>query len=200
MPHLPRQISSGGLSRILSVRFLFVLALVLICIVNMSWILSLYSRGADGTYPITHLKSPALVYLPFAGAAGSDLCACYSPPSSPLDDVAVFSSGIAPALFMTSIKRILLTLCTPIQFVALALPLPPLSMWSCAKSPRSLTATSCAIHHPPTSTRNQHKPPVERTEAAVPGMAARALPRLMLHFFHLEFQSLALQCPAADLD
>ncbi len=82
-----------GIIRSLPLRIAFALAIVLMCIINMSQISLLYSRGTNGMFPITRLKSPALVYLPSAGAAGGALCACYSPPSSALNDIALFSSG-----------------------------------------------------------------------------------------------------------
>ncbi len=86
MPLVPHPL--GFVARALPLRFLLVLALVLVLIINA---ISFSSRDKAGLYPMTRLKSPALVYLPSAGAG---FCACYSPPSSSLDDVALISSGI----------------------------------------------------------------------------------------------------------
>lgn len=90
------QTSTGSIFRIFPLRFLVVLLLVLLCIVNMSWMTSLYSRGQKGPYPITRMRSPALVYFPPAVVGDKNFCACYAPPSSSLDDVASILSGLYP--------------------------------------------------------------------------------------------------------
>jgi hypothetical protein len=86
MPRIPHPF--GIVARSLTLRFLLVLGLLLVFIINT---ISFSSRDNAGLYPMTRLKSPALVYLPSVGA---DFCACYSPPSSSLDDIALISSGI----------------------------------------------------------------------------------------------------------
>ena len=90
------QFGIGRLFRIVPFRFLFVLFLVLMCIVNFSWMTALYSRGQKGPYPISRIQSAALVFFPTAGAADNNFCACYSPSSS-LNDITSFSAGSSPS-------------------------------------------------------------------------------------------------------
>ena len=90
------QFGIGRLFRIVPFRFLFVLFLVLMCIVNFSWMTALYSRGQKGPYPISRIQSAALVFFPTAGAADNNFCACYSRSSS-LNDITSFSAGSSPS-------------------------------------------------------------------------------------------------------
>jgi hypothetical protein len=90
------QFGIGRLFRIVPFRFLFVLFLVLMCIVNFSWMTALYSRGQKGPYLISRIQSAALVFFPTAGAADNNFCACYSPSSS-LNDITSFSAGSSPS-------------------------------------------------------------------------------------------------------
>jgi hypothetical protein len=149
MPHLP-PIRICGIIRSLPLRIAFALAMVLMCIINMSQITLLYSRGANGVFPITRLKSPALVYLPSAGAAGSDVCACYSPPSSSLNDIALFSSGMVLfALLIVSKLHLTLALhfCTVCGFGSSSSP-SPLNVIVCKAPPLANGDIMC---EPPSS-------------------------------------------------